>query len=665
MSWNTQNGLPFSAEGPERQPLSISLGNPPYVPANYNGPAALQQLLPTICAALALDIQQNAPKNPLRTFMFNQYSRDNFNNPDFDALVHAALEYITLEMNNNRYANVEKAAQNCVPQMTEMMTAVNLRLFPQLEAYINQNVVNVLRNTIGNFDRIVDQIKNQRSGGGWGNTNTSNQGGWGNANWGGNQGGGWGNTSFNSNAGSSNRWSGGGGGNWGNTNTARATGNTGSTGLFNGPDRRASSNTTGSGGVTGKWADDNPNPVKQPYQSRDKDTSVNNQAQALPFDNERQTIEAPLASGKIKWKPSATQPYLPACAPSAGEIWLRKYPDGRVEAFLKEKEEVDYTKHVIGQIFGPAPRSLDLSHRAETMAKIEEGIRKINGVVALPESERHTPEVTTLVAPTMLLETTLEAAWIVGGLNRLTAPSELVPDVYRAHARIATPVITKVDESELVAGLAASKTYLSLRDKLSAAVAEGATPGLWSLIETKMTALVNRILQQKLALPNASGEALSIDSFLNDVEDLVSYLGKEYGQNVQQAFLKNQRKEIQSAFASLSEDSAKNLTTIFMAGLKFDETSKPIITYVSSDFSLTYLDCMSYELDVDLAKNLGTLVTATLSPVLHTMLEGLFSEVEESGVDYERHLIMTNDGRVLEAACGYLGEKAYLLTLVK
>jgi hypothetical protein len=265
----------------------------------------------------------------------------------------------------------------------------------------------------------------------------------------------------------------------------------------------------------------------------------------------------------------------------------------------------------------------------------------------------------------MLLETTLEAAWIVGGLNRLTAPSELVPDVYRAHARIATPVITKVDESELVAGLAASKTYLSLRDKLSAAVAEGATPGLWSLIETKMTALVNRILQQKLALPNASGEALSIDSFLNDVEDLVSYLGKEYGQNVQQAFLKNQRKEIQSAFASLSEDSAKNLTTIFMAGLKFDETSKPIITYVSSDFSLTYLDCMSYELDVDLAKNLGTLVTATLSPVLHTMLEGLFSEVEESGVDYERHLIMTNDGRVLEAACGYLGEKAYLLTLVK
>lgn len=669
MSWNNKPNLPFSADGPERGPFNLTLNNPPFVPAQYNGPQPIANILGLICAAAAIEIQQNANKNPLRTFMYNQYSRSEpanappFNNPEFAMLIEAICEYIVLEMNSNRYADVEKAAQNCVPQMCEMLCAINLRVFPDLEAYVNQNVVQTLRNTIAKFDETAQRIKNMRSGNnGWNNNSNSGNNGWGGGNnWGNSNQGGWGN---NQGGGSQNRWNNSGGNSWNTTGAKPSTG--GNTSLFNSDDRRSSTN-SGSG-VGGKWASESP--LKQPYEQRQvkaKEPEVIHQEE-----QQNQPIEASLASGLIKWQPSNRFPYIPASAPTVGEIWLRKhpptreYPNGLVEPFLKEKDSnMDFDKHATGHVFGPVPRSLDISSAAATMSKIDQGVRKINNTVAMTETEKAAPEVTTLVNQAVMLETSLESAWLAGALKRLTSPTGELPDVYRAYAKIAQPIITGVDMTDVIKNFGQSKTYIELREKLQASIDEKTIPALWGEINHKLTVLVNRILQQKLALTGSDGQAITIDSYIADIEDLIQFLGKEFGQNVQQAFLKNQKDEIHSVFLTLDEKNASVVTDNYLADMIFSEGNKPVITYVASDYSLTYLNCLSYELDIDLAKGLGTLITEAVTPVANAMLSGLFDDINERGNSFERHLITTNDGRILEAARGYLGDKNFLLTLVK
>lgn len=668
MSWNNnqQPNLPYSAEQPQRGPFNIALNNPPYVPGNYQGPPILQQILPTVAAACALEIQNNARKNPLRTFMFNQYSRaegtgNAFANPDFDALVHATMEYITLEMNQNRYGNVEQAAQNCVPQMCEMLCAINLRIFPDLEAYINQNVAQTLRNTIGQFDRIAQQIgamRNQNQGGGW-SSNQGSGGGWGNNNWGSGGGGfnNWGNNSGGtSNQPVNNRWSNSGG--WGNSTPRPSTGS-GNTGLFNGQDRRHGTSSGSSAGGS-RWNDEVPNVVKQPYQSRDKESIVNHSNQQ-ETQHQEQPFEASATSGLIKWVPSAKYPYLFANAPSTGELWLRQHLDGTIEPFLKEKDEtpMEYDVHATGKIFGDVPRGIELKQAAQKMAKIEDGIRELNKATAAPAEDKEKPEVTTFIAPNPMVETSLDAAWLVGALERLTVPQDKLPDVYRTYFRIAQPIITPNDESELLKSFAASATFIDLRNKIQAAITEGCSEGLWSRVNDKLTAMINRIMKQKLAVD------VTIDSFLGDIEALPGHLRNTYGQTVQQAFLKNERAEIQAAFILLDNGTTDEMTKRFLDERAFPNDAKPVLTYLTSAYTLTYMNLLSYELDIDLMKDRGSLVTDTLTPVLYLMLDGLFQDVSERSIPYERHLFQTNDGRILEAARGYLGEKSFILTLVK
>ncbi len=54
-------GLPADPYNPERAPLNIAINNPPCVP-QFPYPGFMNDLVPVISAAIAVDIQQNAPK---------------------------------------------------------------------------------------------------------------------------------------------------------------------------------------------------------------------------------------------------------------------------------------------------------------------------------------------------------------------------------------------------------------------------------------------------------------------------------------------------------------------------------------------------------------------------------------------------------------------------
>jgi hypothetical protein len=375
------------------------------------------------------------------------------------------------------------------------------------------------------------------------------------------------------------------------------------------------------------------------------------------------TPEVVLASsGKLKWVPSAQFPYVPAFAPSTQELYFKTLPDGTLQPIiqLKDKAHMDYDKHGTTTSFGPTPKDLDLSQAAVTMDKISKGVKRLNDATKelneLPDDQDATPELTTFVNPVKYLETSEAAAWFTGAVQRMTAIDGKIPDVYRIYAAIAEPIISMTDESDIVENFRSSNTYIELREKMNASI-NTVSPALWAHANKKATETINRVLKQNTSL------SLTIESFVVDIQETVDYLGTKYGTTIQSAFLKHQKQVIGAMFENMGNAAAEMESSI-LDGLVFAEDARPKITFVASQYSLTYLNCVSYELDIELQPGISSAVLSDSTPAIHALISGLFKDVEERGGNFLRHLIRTNDGRILEAARGYVGADFLMVTLV-
>lgn len=660
---NNLQQLQAMTQSPQIQFLNLTLNNPPYIP-QYQGDPYLAQMAPTVAAALAMEIQQNAQKNPLRMFMFNQYGQNAFANADFDALANATLDYIALEMTNRRYRSAEDAAQVCIPQMCEMMCAVNLRIVPGLENAVDPSMVNAIRNTIGTFDQIAAGINAMKAqtqmrpaATGWGQQ-PQQQGGWGQQQQMAPRGGFSNTQQVNQNVGNHA---------WRNSGPAAGQMTGGTSSLFQGGNTNTGPVSTGAGASVspGKYgATAAQEVVSQPFTPR-KEMPVNTQApaSAAPSFIPSTPVEVLASSGEIKWKPSAQWPYIPAYVPSSQDLFFTRHPDGSVEPIVKQKEaaSMDYDRHATQTSFGPVPKGFDLSNAQKTMSDIEQGIKQLNGATEqLAANKPVTPEITTFVKKQTILDTCESSVWLTGAIERMMAPDGKIPSVYRVYASIADPLISQKDETESINNFGKSSTFIELREKLNAAIPE-ISAELWGTANLKITSAINRVLSQNLSIPD-----LTIDSFVADIEDLINHLGNKFGDVIQSAFLKNQRQLINAMFQDFGA-AAEDLANNFLDDRKFADGVQPKITFLASNYSMTFLNCVAHELDIGLAQGVAVAVTKELAPIVNELLVGLFKDADARGDTFLRHLIRTNDGRILEASRGYIKITGdfYLLTLIK
>lgn len=142
-------------------------------------------------------------------------------------------------------------------------------------------------------------------------------------------------------------------------------------------------------------------------------------------------------------------------------------------------------------------------------------------------------------------------------------------------------------------------------------------------------------------------------------------LARDYGQAIQDAFLKYQKQNIAAEFKVLDAECSADMTSVFLDGKIYPEGSTPKITYLASDYSLTYLNCVSHELELELAPQIGAAITKALTPIMFKLIEGLFHDIDLKNNNFARHLIRTNDGRIMETCRGNVGESFYILTLIK
>ncbi|BDD79608.1 hypothetical protein [Burkholderia phage FLC9] len=685
---NLQGGqLPADPYNAERQPLQgISLNNPPTVP-QFNAPGFMGDLIPVISAAIAMDIQDNAPRHPPRMFVYNLVSRNGFQNEIFAGLVMGVTDWVCLALADRKFQNPEQAAQALVPKMVEMFVAVQILQYPQLQSDTPVQA----QQTVENLGRIWQELQNeipqfkasnvyaQMMQGGFGGGNQG--GGWaqqGNR-WGGNQGGGW-------NAGGqqqSGRWGmGNQGGAWGGGGNRQAprqfTGmNTGNTGLFSAGGGAGSSEGSSSDRFnTDRFATrgDAPSAIKPdpnsswvpknaPSEKVDKMTvpaTPLQQVETKPVQNEPEHVD----STKLKWRPSLSQPYSLAYNPRTQLMYLQQQPDGAVIQLVKERTEspMDREKHRLPTTFGSIPKNVDTTKSAESLKRVKAGVKELTTQVGDGEAGEEPPKrpLVQVIEDAWVLETSETLAWLQGTLKCMaTVKDSQVPDVFRIRAQVAEPFVAATDERGALQSFAEAKSYSELREMMLSVEGAMSVP-LYKAINQRMTDVVNRVLSQNLSIPD-----IRITSFVEDAEEVAGAIEKFYGDAFSNAFLGNQVKNIRAAFAEfVTEEEEVLLTDNLLMDREYAKDKGPKITYLVANFTLTYLNVAAVELELELdpADKIASMITSDL-PELYELARSIFEATE--GELFHRHLIRTADDHLLEVTQGLIGQDVFLIRKVK
>ena len=570
-----------------------------------------------------------AQQNRLRIFMFNQYSVNAFNNQEFHGLCCMTIDLLTHVMTNNQYASLEAASNDLIPKMVEMLCVLNLRLYPALEACINPGAENGIRQVIATYDTWSQcmnhqftqryRAQNMVGGGGWASNNVNMDT----------------RPVFSR----------------GSPSTGHSTGS-----VFNNSGPRATvinagGSNQGSGREYGGRYSERSQPVQQPQQ------------QVV-----QQVVQQNTQPESISWYPSAKYPYLPAYNPNRYNLVLVKENGIVTPSFEERKVEMDYDRHATGPVssFGTMPKGTDISGVAAAMTKIHSAVEEVNKATEAEGTDDPEIKVTTKISQQWACETSEEGAWFSAELKRFdeTVRSEnVMPAIYRCYADLAQPILASSENIQFVKNLANAKAFTVAREMI--VNADDVNPELLMICKDRLTKLVNRILKQQLSIPK-----LEIEDFCEDLAELTKRLKAKFGDPVSEAFLKFQKEQLASLFRLQTDDETRRMTEAYMEGDVPEDRLVPNVLFLTSAYSLTLVNCLSYQLEIELNPEVAVMVTPKGNPVLFDLLAGLFDaaamRLQKNQTPISRHLLKTIDGRILEATQGSIGDnKAHLLTLLK
>jgi hypothetical protein len=628
--------------------LDLRSGQAPCVPPSCFYPQ-LQQYVPAIANYCAQLIQSKAQNNQIRILHFNVMAANNFQNQDFVELVTIVIDYVALccSGNNNRPENVVPGASE---EMIDLLCALNahtiFQQYPQMLNGIQPNQVdlNDIQRCLGQLNVTRQKIQMMR--------NSLTQ-------------------PVANNMGMPAPVWGGGGGNslafgmpnpnmpFANTNVLSGSQvlqnqvlqnnqPTASTSLLSAQQAPLSSTTA----------------FGNKYSGNGTNANVQAPAVAAPVLAESSEVST--------WVPSPSDPtalpYYPAFNPVTKSILLKRGPTGAIIPFIKEKERtvMDYKKHCLGTIFGDIPANFIPEAPTKALTQIAGNIGELNDALEKTNSPEGvaanaTPMTyTKLIRESIIVDLSVEAAWINTILARLQV--ETNPMVYRSYAIILKPVIADKSYQDVIAAIGNADSYLKVRDILNRA--KDTLPlSIWKAVNDRMTNAINDRVKNSLSLPG-----LFIVSFVEDIEELFTYIENKYGVVASEKLAEHQNTHIKSMFRKMDEKwLAENVPSLYL----IDDVAPYAknITYMNAWYSLTYLNCRSSELEIDFLKEVACMLTPELTPVLYDVAVNVFNDADVTGCDgpakVEKHLLRTNDGYTLELTRGLLSSNCYLISLVE
>lgn len=650
--------------------LQINVNNPPYVP-QIPVPQYMAQYLPYIAGLVANEVQTQAQSNPMRTFMFNLLSQNNYYNNEFTEVVAAACDYIELGIAKRQFADVGQAAQQCVPRIVEMIAAANVRTYAGLAQFVPQvaqAAVQALINTFSATGNEIVQMKQQQA-----QQQAPAQ------------------SYFPQNNQPQQRQ-------YGNSAPQFAhapqpalgvAGGGVAASLFNNNTQQTPTHVRASGGRVDRWSGTKPAmeeqtfeqevaPMGQPFAGRQpapqqqpivaqsgKSNTVPAEYQGHPLlvVSPDGSYQIPAVSSEEIWIPNPTQPYIPAYNPSTHMLFHQVFPNGTVGIIIKELTQamMDWNKHNLnGGTFG-TPSKVQKMGLAD-MDKVWDGVKSLNyadmsGSSAIPEAGAEAETVIPVqIDQEWKLSTSIEMAILNVRMAQANAVYNFGSDIlaYESYGTILSVCSSKDDHTAVLDRLSASETYVGLSEKLKAV--KGEIPdSLWYMIDEAMTDAVNRVMRKNLSI------AITMDRFSDDIVEVFALIEKR-GTVVTKAFNENQELIISTTLSSIPQEYRDAMDAQLLDGVVNTK-----LTYLGQDCSFTMLDCMSHDLEVELQENLAVAVLETMVPEIYSLVRGIFDRATnfEGEAKFSRHFILTNDLKVLEATKGHIGTDFYLLSLIK
>ncbi|WP_144106755.1 hypothetical protein [Paraburkholderia sp. BCC1886] len=657
--YNNTDNLPVSADQLQWPYLNLGPQNPPMVGQltieNWMG-----NYVPLVAGLAADEIQRTAESNPLRKFFFNLMAQNQFNNPEFTNLVQAIIDFSVMTVCEQPHRQMENVIEGAVPEVIEMLVATMLKLYRGLRRYINPNSSQPIDNLIYGFENLSGRIERFRQQNGYlqypPQQQYSNQQRGGYA---GNGGGGGYNGYQQRHPGGDPRF---GGGQQQQQRMGYAAG--GANSPFTNGQQQVPANPQGRtmgdryssaelpNMVTPRYAaaQEAPSPVQHAVQER---TPVN--AIAEPTDGPLEDAQ----TTKLKWTPSEHQPYHPSYNPVTHQLFYQRLASGQVNAFVTQRKDImDYDRHKTSSAFGPMAPSLDLTNTDQIMKNLNRGVVEIEQE-RVQRTEELPAKLTTRVREAWYADVSVAGCWLKGAVEWANSTENGVkPEIFRLYAQVTEAAVGLEDESAFVDNFRDAETFLELKEALNNAFGD-VSPALWYRANKRATDMVNRVL----AL-NMSVTEVSIDSFTHDIEDLLAYLNDSMGELIFKAFVQNQRTLIRGIFETVSEDTHNALTELILGEAEI-EGKKPKLTFLVSNVSFTYLNCLSHQLSIEFAKDIPAVLLKSQTPVLYQVIKDAVEEAQSFSATVDRVLIQTLDGKILEADVGFLGDELFVIRLLK
>lgn len=650
--------LPVPADQLVAPFLNIDVNNPPYT-VPLQAPQQFQNYLRYLSGMVALEIQNTAQLNPMRVFMFNLCAQNNFYNNEFSEIVSSVLDVVMLGFLKRQFHDVAAAIQSCVPRALEMFTAANCRTYPALAQYVTdpaaQQAVNALIQQFTTIGGEIDNMKRmmanqypqaqqqQRGGAGF-------------------------------------------------VHATAGTTATNQPSLFSGGSQAANPGFRGGSPTprNNRWSqkpqieeisvEADPRQVtKSPFNSRSPAPGAVSQAPApaaaattvqsnVPFELQDHPLLEVLDNGSymvpaedsvVDWVPTAEQPYLPAYNPRTHLLYHQVFPNGKVAVVIKDLTQtmMDWEKHNIGgNSFGTRAK---VQTRTD-MTNVWDDVQTLNhadlavsaGVPGEGESDQ---AIDVRIGTNWVLATSFEGFLVDARLNYLRACVDSGQDIlaYNTYGSIYSVSVDRVDSSDVIDRLSKITEYSVLANKLKGIKGDIADI-LWYTIDELLTEAVQRVLRHSLS------RAIVFDRFSDDIDDVIGLLEAD-GPLLHGAFLKHQAEVIRTTLCNILPEHR----TALDAALDMPNHADLKTTYVGQHVSLTVLDCMSHDLEIELTDGLGAAIVESLTPEIFGLVKGIFERSQEYEEEIGRHFIVTNDLITLEASRGHLGADFYTLSVVK
>jgi hypothetical protein len=430
----------------------------------------------------------------------------------------------------------------------------------------------------------------------------------------------------------------------------------------------------GSGRAMGtKYDHAHPSVVKQPFTARELPTVVEPVAKQV-FDNvpkDNMFMQERVSHEDTKWVPSKTFPYFHAFNPTLWTLSYSVLTDGSLAPFYEKKTiDMNYEQHGYTTIFGNSNtgKHSDIYPNSDLMAKLESGINEINGDTVLMETSE-LANAPVVYKETAIVEMSLAVAIFMGNVANVAANPKGIPFVFRADAYIGSPYVSSAIDSEFLRNFKISSSFLELREKLRGCRDE-MTPALWSACNNLVTTTINRLIRQNLSI-----EELFITDFVNDYDALVNetisvdssgneVVERVLAKDVALLLLSDEKRVIRTIFQTFTDAINLDIAATMVRNLDPIVGSEITFGILASKNTLTFIDCDSNDFCLEIAPEVSSIVSENLTPELHSLASGLFSDVNESDHLYNRHLLVFRDGCLLELTRGYFVKDSFVITKV-